>query len=182
MSDPFSKIPAYDKDTDAWHAVIETPKGSHNKFDFDQKYKAFSFGSVLPQGMSFPYDFGFIPSTLGDDGDPLDVMLLMDEPAFPGCLVPVRLIGVIEARQTERDGKSERNDRLVAVPIKCRTASDCKTIKDLNDRRVEEIAEFFVSYNRVNGKKFEVLGVKGPKPAETLVKAGMKKFEKAKGK
>src|SRR3982750_2902908 len=128
--------------------------------------------------MSFPYDFGFLPSTLGEDGDPLDVLLLMDEPAFCGCLVPSRLIGVIEAEQTERDGTTQRNDRLVAVPVNCRTYSDCKSLKSMNDDRVAEIAEFFVSYNRVRGKKFKVLNLGGPKRAKVLAEAGMARYAK----
>ena len=116
--EPIANLPAYDDDNEAWRVIIETPKGSHNKYKFDASLGLFILNGVLPEGMGFPYDFGFLPSTVGDNGDPLDVLLLMDEPAFCGCLVPARLIGVIEAEQTERDGTSERNDRLVAIPIK----------------------------------------------------------------
>src|SRR3954452_1205908 len=144
---PAATLPPYDADAKHWHVVVETPKGSHNKYNFDEALGHFVLGGVLPEGMTFPYDFGFLPGTLGDDGDPLDVLLLMDEPAFCGCLVPSRLIGVIEAEQTETDGKTERNDRLVAVPIKCRVYSDCASLKDLNEHRLKEIEEFFVSYN-----------------------------------
>ncbi len=174
MRNTLSKLQAFDRKNKEWRVIIETPRNSHNKYKYDEKLGLFLFGAVLPEGMSFPYDFGFLPSTLGEDGDPLDVLLLMDEPTFCGCLVPSRLIGVIEARQTERDGTQERNDRLVALPVKCRRDSDCKTLKDLSDRHVEEIEQFFVSYNRVNGKKFEVLNVHGPKRAEELARAGMK--------
>ena len=83
-------------------AVIETPKGSRNKFDYDPDSNLFMLGGLLPEGMMF--DFGFIPSTLADDGDPLDVMVLMDAPVHAGCLIEVRLIGIIHAKQTE-DGK-----------------------------------------------------------------------------
>jgi len=67
--------------------VIETPKGSRNKYAFDEEQRVFSLTKVLPAGMTFPYDFGFIPSTKAEDGDPTDVLVLMDEPAFPGCLL-----------------------------------------------------------------------------------------------
>src|SRR5690349_21240815 len=96
-----ARLSPHDEEDEHWHVIIETPKGSHNKYDFDPKLGLFALGGVLPEGMSFPYDFGFIPSTLGEDGDPLDVLLLMDEPAFTGCLVRSRLIGVIAAKQTE---------------------------------------------------------------------------------
>jgi inorganic pyrophosphatase len=94
--------------------VIETPKGSPNKLAFEPRYGTFVLKGVLPAGAVFPFDFGFVPSTRGEDGDPLDVLVLMDAPVYPGCIVPSRLIGVIEAEQTE-NGETERNDRLLAV-------------------------------------------------------------------
>ena len=104
---PLDGLPPFDGDE--LIVVIETPKGSHNKFAYEPRYGAFVLKGMLPVGAIFPFDFGMIPSTLGDDGDPLDVLLLMDAPAYPGCIVPSRLIGVIEAEQTEK-GKKERND------------------------------------------------------------------------
>jgi inorganic pyrophosphatase len=94
--------------------VIETPKGSPNKLTFEPRYGTFVLKGVLPVGAVFPFDIGFVPSTRAEDGDPLDILVLMDAPVFPGCIVPSRLVGVIEAEQTE-DGKTERNDRLLAV-------------------------------------------------------------------
>lgn len=168
----------YDQKKETWRVVIETPKGSHNKYKFDEELGLFLLNGVLPEGMAFPYDFGFLPRTLGDDGDPLDVLVLMDQPAFCGCLVPARLVGVIEAEQTENGHKPQRNDRIVAVPVKCRVFSDCQSLKDLNNNRLTEITEFFVSYNRVHGKKFKVLDVHGPKKAGDLAREGMKRFSK----
>jgi inorganic pyrophosphatase len=83
--------------------VIETPKGSRNKYAFDEQKRIFTLKRVLPAGMAFPYDFGFVPSTLADDGDPVDVLVVMDEPAFPGCLVKCRIIGIIEGEQGEKN-------------------------------------------------------------------------------
>src|SRR5580704_14703829 len=97
-------------------AIIETPKGSRNKFYYDPESNLFMLGGLLPEGMMFPFDFGFIPSTLGDDGDPVDIMVLMDAPAHVGCLIDVRLVGVISAEQVE-GGKKESNDRLLGVAI-----------------------------------------------------------------
>lgn len=110
-----AKLPSFDADSGDLHVVIETPKGSRNKFAWDEEHELFEHAGVLPAGAIFPYDFGFIPQTGGEDGDALDVLVLMDEPAFTGCLVSARLLGVIEAEQTELDGKVERNDRLIAV-------------------------------------------------------------------
>src|SRR4051812_36734786 len=169
MSERHHDISAYDPEEEQWCVIVETPKGSHNKYKYDEKPQRFALSTVLPEGMVFPYDFGFFPGTKGEDGDPLDVLLLMDAAVFCGCAVPSRVIGVIEAEQTE-DGQCQRNDRIVCVPVKCRTYGDCKSLKDLNDDRLEEIKQFFVSYNRVRGKKFKVVGVHGPAKAERLAR------------
>jgi inorganic pyrophosphatase len=115
--------------------------------------------------MVFPHDFGFIPSTEADDGDPLDVLILMDQPAFPGCVIKARLVGVIEGEQTE-DGKTERNDRLLAVAESSHTHSNVKSIADLNDSLLREVEKIFVNYHAGDGVKFKVLAI-GPisKPA-----------------
>src|SRR6201987_1675612 len=102
--DPFTH-----KDSRVVNAVIETPGGSRNKFKYDEKIGFFSLSGVLPEGMVFPHAFGFVPRTKAADGDPDDVLIIMDEPTFTGCVVPCRLIGVMEAEQTE-DGETERND------------------------------------------------------------------------
>lgn len=149
--------------------IIETPKGSRNKYAFDPDQRVFTLKKVLPEGMVFPHDFGFIPRTEAEDGDPIDVLILMDEPAFPGCLVRARLIGVIEGEQTE-DGKSERNDRLLAVSETSHTHSDIKSIGDLNKSLLEEVEKFFVNYHANDGAEFKVLACKGPDTASKRFK------------
>ena len=126
---------------------------------------------------SFPLRFGFIPGTRGGDGDALDVLVLMDEPAFSGCLVPCRLLGVIEAEQTE-GGKTDRNDRLIAVAATSRTHGHLQSLDDLNSKIVDEIEHFFVSYNTAKGKKFRPLGRFGPERARELVVAAMPETKK----
>jgi inorganic pyrophosphatase len=160
------------------HVIIETPKGSRNKFDYDEGHALFKLGGVLPAGAVFPFDFGFIPSTIGGDGDPLDVLLLMDEPAFPGCLVPSRLVAVIEAEQTERDGKCTRNDRLIAVAADSRAHKEVRTLADLNATMLDEIEHFFVSYNEIKGKTFVPLGRYGPVKAARLVEEAAQRFRR----
>jgi len=166
------------KEEGEYNVIIETPQGSRNKFDYDTDLDLFRLGGALPAGAAFPYDFGFLPSTLGDDGDPLDVLVVMESPAFTGCLVSARLIGVIEAEQTERDGAAGRNDRLIAVAANARTYGDIMTLGDLNGRLVDEIEYFFISYNTIKGKVFRPLGRFGPERARELVEEGMKKFGK----
>jgi len=173
MNRKLGRLEPYDEDHEEWRVVIETPRHSRNKYKFDEELGAFMLNGVLPEGMSFPYDFGFLPCTRAEDGDPLDVLVLMDEPAFTGCVVPARIIGVIEAEQTERDGTQERNDRLVAMSTKCRTDDRVRSVKDLDAQKVREIEQFFVSYNRVRGKRFKLLGLGGPKKGEALARQAM---------
>ena len=169
-----AKLSAFDRESGDLNVVVETPRGSRNKFKFEEDSGLFVLGGVLGAGLSFPFDFGFIPSTKGEDGDPLDVLVLMDEPAFCGCLVRCRLIGVIEAEQTEK-GKTERNDRLIAVASKSRDHEDIESISDLSPNLLKEIQHFFVSYNQVKGKRFKVVGRHGPKRAMRLVRGAMKR-------
>ena len=171
---------AYSSNDKELNVIVETPKGSRNKFNYDEKHKLFKLGGVLPTGAVFPFDFGFIPSTLGGDGDPLDVLLLMDEPAFPGCLVEARLVAVIEALQTERDGENMRNDRLIAVAKDSRTHKSVRTLADLNEVLLDEIEHFFISYNLIKGKEFAPLGRYGPIKAAKLVEDGMRSFKRKK--
>ncbi len=173
-SDPTKLQPFSQKDDDIVNSVIETPPGSRNKFKFDEKIGTYALSGVLPQGMVFPHAFGFVPGTKADDGDPEDILVIMDTPVFTGCVVPTRLIGVIEADQTE-DGKTERNDRLIAVAAHSRDYSDVNNLKDLNENMLYEIEQFFVNYNKEKGKKFKVLGRKGPREALKLLKKNLKK-------
>ncbi|HEX8888795.1 MAG TPA: inorganic diphosphatase [Pyrinomonadaceae bacterium] len=173
-------IKAYSSNDKELNVLIETPKGSRNKFNYDEEHRLFKLGGVLPAGAVFPFDFGFIPSTLGGDGDPLDVLLLMDEPAFPGCLVAARLVAVIEALQTERDGETIRNDRLIAVASESRTHKTVRTLADLNDVLMDEVEHFFISYNQIKGKEFAPQGRHGPIKAAKLVEEGIRRFKRKK--
>ena len=88
-----------DAETGDYNAIVETPKGHRNKYKYQERLDGFVLHGVLTPGAVFPFDFGFLPGTVGGDGDPLDILVLLDEPVYPGCVVPVRLIGVIEAEQ-----------------------------------------------------------------------------------
>src|SRR5437588_13027939 len=160
-------------------AIIETPKGSRNKFDYDRDSNLFMLGGLLPEGMMFPFDFGFIPSTLGEDGDPLDILVLLDAPAHVGCLIEVRIIGVIKAEQME-DGKTESNDRLLGVAVHSYDHEDLESINDVSKTVLDQVEQFFISYNKQRGKKFKVTGTGGPKTALQFLKAGIQAHKKAK--
>jgi len=174
---PIARLTTYDRQTGDLNVIIETPAGSRNKFKYDYATGLFLLNTVLPDGAVFPYDFGFIPATCGQDGDPLDVLVLMDQPAFTGCLVRARLVGVIEAKQTQ-DGQTERNDRLVAVASESRDHKDMRTLRQLDSNLLNEIQYFFVSYDRIKGKKFKLLGCRGPRRATRLVQAGQTRRRK----
>jgi inorganic pyrophosphatase len=155
--------------------VIETPRGSRNKLKHDPATQMFKLSKVMPEGMVFPYDFGYVPSTKAEDDDPLDVLVLTDEPLFPGCQVDCRLIGTIEAEQ-EQEGEKYRNDRLIAVAKASLLYSELTNIDELNPIVLNQIEEFFVNYQRVRGVKFKVLGRHGwERAAQTLRRAAAHK-------
>jgi inorganic pyrophosphatase len=142
-------------------AIIETPKNRRNKFDYDPESNLFKLGGLLPEGMMFPFDFGFVPSTLGEDGDPLDVMVFMDEPAHVGCLLDVRIVGVLDADQTQ-DGKTETNCRLLAAAVHSYSHEHVKSIRQINSSVLDQVEQFFISYNKVRGKKIQDHGARRP--------------------
>jgi inorganic pyrophosphatase len=172
-----STLKSFDQDTGTIRVVIETPKGSRNKYAFDVDERVFSLKKVLPAGMAFPYDFGFVPSTRADDGDPVDVLVLMDEPAFAGCVLECRPIGVIEGEQ--KDGKKKiRNDRIVAVEQDNHSYAAVKHIDDLGKPFVRELEQFFVNYHELTGKPYKVLDVRGPGEARRRIEDGRKAYRK----
>jgi inorganic pyrophosphatase len=170
-----TQLRASDEDSaDIFTVIIETPKGSRNKYAYDPEERIFALKKVLPAGMSFPYDFGFVPSTQGGDGDPVDVLVLMDEPAFPGCKLTCRIIGVIEGEQGNKK-ETERNDRVVAVENDNHSYAHVKRIDDLGKRFERELEEFFVNYHRLSGKQYRILAVKGPAGGRRCVKQAQKR-------
>src|ERR1700704_777112 len=151
-----SRLNPFDsKDKQILRVVIETPKGSRNKFAFDPDQLIFELKKVLPTGMAFPYDFGFVPSTKADDGDPIDVLVLMDEPAFPGCVLKCRPIGVIEGEQIDKK-KKIRNDRIIAIQQGAHSWADIQKVDDLGKEFCCELENFFVNYHQLSGKKYRV--------------------------
>ena len=174
LSDPSRIDPFTNQGKQSLRVVIETPKGSRNKFALNEAEHVFELKKVLQSGMSFPYDFGFVPCTRAADGDPLDVLVLMDEPAFPGCVLSCRVIGIIEGEEREKK-KRVRNDRLIAIEQSAHAWADIHSINDLGQQFVRELEQFFVNYNKVAGKGFRILAVEGPGKAMRLVKESLRK-------
>ena len=160
------------------NVIIDTPRFSRNKYKFDDLRQVFILNRVLPLGTSFPYDFGFIPQTKGEDGDPLDVLVLMDEPAFSGCLVRSRIIGILVADQEEADGKVIRNDRIIAVAGAAQTYEDIHSLKDINRRVLTEIEHFFIYYNSLSNRKFRVIRYDTANKAQDLIKNSLRNSKK----
>jgi inorganic pyrophosphatase len=162
-------------------AVIEASRGTRNKLKYHAEWRAFALSGVLPLGMSFPYDFGFLPSTLGEDGDPIDVLVLADESLPPATVVPCRVVGVIEAEQQDKGKEAERNDRLIAVADKSHRYRSCKRLEDVAANVLDEIESFFVFYNQQRGGIFKPLARRGPEGAQALIKAAEARLAERRG-
>lgn len=176
-------IPAFiDEKNCEVNVVIETPRGSRVKYAWKSEHELFVHRRLLPLGMTFPYDFGFIPSTVAEDGDPLDILVLLEESLAVGTLVEARLIGVIEAEQTEpsgQNGKKEskpqtkRNDRLLAIGKLSKDYAGIGDPRKMRPDTIDQIQAFFQQYNKLEGKKFKPIGVRGPKQAVKLVQSAI---------
>jgi inorganic pyrophosphatase len=158
-----------DRRTRSVRAIVETPPGHRSKFNYCAESGLFELHGVLPAGMAFPMAFGFVPNTLAEDGDPIDIILLADESLPVGCMAKATLLGVIEAVQTERNGQSHRNDRLIGRITESRLYADVHDLDCLGPAMVKELARFFETYNALKGKNFEVRAVSDPERACTLI-------------
>lgn len=166
-------LPTFDpEDPKLVNVVIETPRGSRNKFAFDKELGVIRLKKLLPAGMEFPYDFGFIPSTKGGDGDPLDALLLMDEQAHPGTLMRCRPVGIIEGEQQD-GGKKERNDRLLMVSELSLQYAAVNDVADIGKKLIKALEEFFRNYHALDSQKFEVIGCKGAKQARKAIEKSL---------
>jgi|SRR6185436_19091390 len=165
------KLPStFTKDKNKIYVVIETPGGSRNKYDYNRENDFFELKKVLPAGTSFPFDFGFIPHTLGGDGDPLDVLVIADTPFFPGCIVECRVVGVLVVKQKEKGKQAIRNDRIIAVASESLNHSQIQAINDINENYLNEIINFFKYYNEMEGKKFHLVNKGNKDMAVKLIK------------
>ena len=163
-----SRIPAQPK-PGLINVLIEIPAGSKNKYEFDKDLQAFALDRVLYSSVQYPYDYGFVPNTLADDGDPLDGMVLMDQPTFPGCVIAARPIGMLEMI----DG-GDRDEKILCVPDKDPRYAHVKSLEDIAEHRLAEIAEFFKTYKNLEKKVTEILGWKNVDQVMPLVEQCIK--------
>ncbi len=160
---------------DAFRVVVESPAGSPVKLKYDPETRVFELSRPLLKGLTYPFDWGFLPSTLAEDGDPLDAMVVHDAPTCPGLVVPCQLIGVLEVEQRE-DGERKRNDRVFFVPVGSHREDEINHVDDLPKRLRRELEKFFTASADIEGKKLDLLGWKGPKTAERLIEEGRRRF------
>lgn len=154
----------------AVRVVIESPRGATVKLKYEDGVMTLS--RPLPLGLSYPYDWGFVPGTRAPDGDPVDALVYWDVPSYPGVVVPCRLIGVVRLEQDSRSNGRVRNDRILAIPVKHPRGDGVTTPDDLPPRVRDEIAQFFVSAIFFEPKNPRLLGWGGPEEADRLVVGG----------
>lgn len=149
--------------------VIETPKGSKYKYKFEEETNRFKVNKVLPSGLAFPYDFGFIPDTKGEDGDPLDVMIFSEDSFLPGSVIECEILGAIKAKQSS-DDETVRNDRIIVMPKLTAEKDKELTIEDFSKGKIKELEDFFTYYNKVEGNEFKTLGILTAKETWKMIK------------
>jgi inorganic pyrophosphatase len=164
------KLPAFRPDR-SLNVVIESPRGSMVKFKYDPEHEVMSVSRPLPLGLTYPFDWGFIPSTRAEDGDPLDAFVLWEGSSYPGIVIPCRAIGVLNAEQTNPSTKRRaRNDRVAVLPIKAPRQEHIQSVRDLTPRVRSEIERFFLHVVAFEEKKVKLLGWGAPDEAEALVR------------
>ncbi len=163
---------------DAQHnlrVVVETPRGANIKIKYDEDLGCFSLSRILPLGVTYPYDFGFVPQTLAQDGDPLDVMVLIDALTYPGVVISCRLLGALHVE--ERGLRGRPNHRLVAVPVKAARKDDLRNFSDLGRRMQQELERFFVMSSAFTSKDPVVRGWVGPDAAFDMVQRSISRYK-----
>ncbi len=154
------------------NVLIEIPAGSKNKYEFDKDLNAFALDRVLYASVQYPYDYGFIPNTLADDGDPLDGMVIMDQPTFPGCVIAARPIGMLGMI----DG-GDSDEKLLCVPDKDPRYANVTSLKDIASHRLEEIAEFFRTYKNLEKKETKITGWQDVDAVRPLVEQCIRAYQ-----
>jgi inorganic pyrophosphatase len=170
----FFRLPTFTENGDV-NVVVETPRGSRAKFAYEPKVKAFTFRKSLLTGLTYPHDWGFVPSTKADDGDPIDAMIIHDAATFSGLVVACRVIGILLIKQ-KGNGKIVRNDRLFAVPCRSHSEQDLQDVRELSKPVQQELEKFFIATDELEDKELEILGWKGPKAGLQAIKDAQKVF------
>lgn len=168
----WKEIPSGPSAPEVIYAVVEIPKGSRNKYEYDKDKEAFALDRVLYSPFHYPAEYGIIPQTLWDDGDPMDILVLMDEATFPGCIIETRPIGVMRMI----DG-GDSDDKILGVPLNDPHFNDVKDIEDVPQALLNEIMHFFQDYKKLEGKTTEVLRWDNAQEAYEAIKHSMELYE-----
>lgn len=160
-------------DQDRFHVVVEAPAGSRLKYTYDEKLKLFVISRPLALGISYPFDWGFVPGTRAADGDPLDAMVLSDIPSYPGVVHICHPVGVVRLTQKEGTGKRVANDRVIAIPAYRCALADTAVEHGLSKERRDELERFFINASLFEGKAVRIEGWDGPKAAVKIIKHGV---------
>lgn len=172
MTNVWHDVSPGEKVPDEFRVIIEITKGSRNKYELDKKSGLIILDRVLYSPFHYPFDYGFIPQTLWEDGDPVDVMLLVHEPTIPGCIVEARPIGLLVMTDS-----GESDEKVLAVPVNDPRFNHVKDVDDIGSHLKKEIAHFFEHYKDLQGKKVDVKGWKSRAEALTVIKKGLKKYQ-----
>jgi inorganic pyrophosphatase len=154
------------------YAVVETPKGNENKYEYDVTKRAIVLDRVLYSAMHYPGDYGLIPRTLDEDGDPLDVLVLVTNPTFPGCVLTVRPIGLLGMLDGE-----VRDDKILAVPMDDIRYAKVKELTDVQQHILKEIAHLFETYKVLEGKTTKILGWSNAADAEATIQRSQQLYK-----
>ncbi|HEX2568276.1 MAG TPA: inorganic diphosphatase [Polyangia bacterium] len=166
----------------AFHVVVESPRGSAAKLKYEPQLEAFTFSRPLVSGLAYPFEWGFVPGTMAPDGDPLDAAVLLDVPTYPGVVLACRALGVVKLTQRRKKGPGrERNDRVIAVPVKAPRADEIKDADHLPARVREEIEQFFLQVTLFEGKEVQIEGWEGPAAVEALIDSTAKAYRERQG-
>jgi inorganic pyrophosphatase len=160
----YYRLPLGPKAPDVVNAVIEIPKGSRNKYEYDHELGVFALDRVLSSPMVYAADYGFMPSTLAGDGDPADVLVLMEQPSFTGCVIPVRPIGMMKMEDAGEDFK------ILCVPVKDKRWDHAHKLEDVSPHRLDELTHFFRSYKTLDGSFPDVAGWYSAEEAKAYIK------------
>jgi inorganic pyrophosphatase len=174
---PWHDVPTGPKPPELLTAIVEIPRHSRNKYELDKELGLFRLDRLLHSAVQFPGDYGFLPRTLGDDGDPLDVLVIMTMPVFTGCLVEVRPVGIFHLVD-----RKANDEKIIAVPTNDPFASEIQDIGDLRAHSLREIEHFFEVYKDLEGARVRSRGFEGRLSAGKAILAAMANYERAFGK
>jgi inorganic pyrophosphatase len=168
MTRNLTRLETYNDDG-TLRVIVESPRSSCLKLEFDPKLRLFTISRELPLGIAYPFDWGFIPGTQGDDGDPLDAMVLHHQPSHPGVVLPCRILGMVEVEQREDKSKPKANNRIIATPCWHEALSTLEEARDLPSSVRKQIEQFFVSSVAFTGKELTINGWASSKKTKEFI-------------